>query len=30
MTLPAVAHHSHGNYNMTEYTMLKGTIKEVH
>ena len=30
MTLPAVAHHSHGNYNMTEYTILKGTIKEVH
>jgi len=30
LTLPAWAHHSHGNYNMTEYTILKGTIKEVH
>jgi hypothetical protein len=24
------AHHSHGNYNMTEYTTLKGVVKEVH
>ena len=24
------AHHSHGNYNMTAYTILKGTVKEVH
>jgi hypothetical protein len=30
LTLPVVAHHSHGNYNMTEYTLLQGTIKEVH
>jgi hypothetical protein len=30
--LPALlhAHHSHGNYNMTEYTTLKGVVKEVH
>lgn len=27
---PAVAHHSHGNYNMTEFTHLKGTVKEMH
>jgi len=27
---PAGAHHSHGNYDMTEYTVLKGTVKEVH
>ena len=27
---PAWAHHSHGNYNMTAYTNLKGTVKEVH
>jgi hypothetical protein len=24
------AHHSHGNYNMTAYTTLKGVVKEVH
>ena len=29
-TLPARAHHSHGNYDMTGYTTIKGTIKEVH
>jgi hypothetical protein len=28
--LPLYAHHSHGNYLMTEYTILKGTIKEIH
>jgi hypothetical protein len=28
--LPLYAHHSHGNYLMTEYTHLKGTIKEIH
>ena len=27
---PASAHHSHGNYNMTAYTNLKGVVKEVH
>jgi hypothetical protein len=30
LTLPVLAHHSHGNYQMTQYTSLKGTIKEVH
>ena len=30
LTLPALAHHSHGNYNMTEFTTLKGTVKEIH
>ena len=29
-TVPALAHHSHGNYDMTTYTTIKGTIKEVH
>lgn len=29
-TLPVWAHHSHGNYNMTEFTALKGTVKEMH
>ena len=29
ITLPAWAHHSHGNYNMGTYTTLKGTVKEV-
>jgi len=29
-TIPARAHHSHGNYDMTTYTTIKGTIKEVH
>jgi len=29
-TVPARAHHSHGNYDMTTYTTIKGTIKEVH
>jgi hypothetical protein len=24
------AHHSHGNYNMTEYTTIRGVVKEVH
>ena len=26
----AIAHHSHGNYEMTEYTHLEGTVKELH
>jgi hypothetical protein len=30
IALPAWAHHSHGNYNMGQYTVLKGTVKEVH
>ena len=30
MTVPAVAHHSHGNYQMTEYTHLTGTVTQLH
>ena len=30
LAAPLAAHHSHGNYNMTTYTVLKGTVKEVH
>ena len=30
LTLPVLAHHSHGNYDMQKYTTLKGTVKEVH
>ncbi len=30
LALPAWAHHSHGNYQMTEYTHLQGTVKEFH
>ena len=30
VTLPAWAHHSHGNYMMTEYTQLEGTVTEMH
>jgi len=28
--LPATAHHSHGNYNLTEFTHLTGEVVEVH
>lgn len=28
--LPASGHHSHGNYQMTEYTRLAGMVKELH
>lgn len=28
MLSPARAHHSHGNYQMTEYTHLEGTVTE--
>jgi len=30
LTAPIDGHHSHGNYNMTEYTTIKGVVKEVH
>ena len=30
LTVPAWTHHSHGNYQMTEYTLLDGTVKEIH
>jgi hypothetical protein len=28
--IPASAHHSHGNYILDTYTMLEGTVREVH
>ena len=28
--LPAWAHHSHGNYDMQNFTELTGTVKEIH
>ncbi len=30
LAVSAWAHHSHGNYEMTEYTHLTGTVKEIH
>ena len=30
VVLPARAHHSHSNYETTEYTHLEGTVSEVH
>ncbi len=30
LAIPASAHHSHGNYLMTEYTHLTGTVTELH
>ena len=30
VALTAWAHHSHGNYIMTEYTHLEGIVKELH
>ncbi len=30
LAVSAWAHHSQGNYQMTEYTHLSGTVKEVH
>ncbi len=30
MMMPAWAHHSHGNYQMTEYTHLTGTVTQLH
>ncbi len=28
--VPAWAHHSHGNYDMTQFTNLKGKVTEIH
>ena len=28
--VPASAHHSHGNYDLTVWTTMEGTVKEVH
>ncbi len=30
MVTPAWAHHSHGNYDMTTFTNLKGKVSEIH
>ncbi len=30
LALPAGAHHSHGNYAMSDFTNLEGTVKELH
>ena len=30
LAVSAWAHHSHGNYTMTEYKQLTGTVKEIH
>ena len=30
LALPAWAHHSHGNYDVTKWLTLEGTVKEVH
>lgn len=29
-SLDLPAHHSHGNYDLTQYTFLEGTVTEVH
>jgi hypothetical protein len=28
LSMPALAHHSHGNYELTEYTHLEGVVTE--
>lgn len=30
VAMPARAHHSHGNYAMSDFTHLQGTVKELH
>jgi hypothetical protein len=30
LSTPIVAHHSHGNYEMSAFTTLQGTVKELH
>lgn len=30
LALPAGAHHSHGNYELSDFTHLEGTVTEVH
>ena len=30
IALPGWAHHSHGNYELTDFTHLEGTVEEVH
>jgi hypothetical protein len=29
LALPALAHHSHGNYDVSKWTMMEGTVKQV-
>ena len=30
VAVAATAHHSHGNYEMTDFTNLQGVVKELH
>ena len=30
LTMPAWTHHSHGNYQMTEYIQMEGTVQQIH
>ena len=30
LTVPAWTHHSHGNYQMTEYIQMEGTVQQIH
>ncbi len=30
LAVPALAHHSHGNYDASTWTLYEGTVKEVH
>lgn len=30
LTVPAQAHHSHNNYAISDFTLLEGTVKQVH
>jgi hypothetical protein len=29
LAVPALAHHSHGNYDVSKWTMMEGTVKQV-
>jgi hypothetical protein len=29
LSVPVVAHHSHGNYDLTKWTVMEGTVKQV-
>jgi hypothetical protein len=29
LSLPASAHHSHGNYDLSKWTLMEGTVKQV-
>ncbi len=30
LAMPALAHHSHGNYDVSQWSVYEGTVKEVH